>query len=795
MLRPVLNFLLLALLIPVASLPAAPAVYSGTDYRGNAREATPPAKQKQPQASGTQPPPTGTQPPANGELPPNIRHISMHDGLPTNQVLGCLIDNQGLLWIQTQSGLCVYDGQSLDCDLNISPILGSGLLIQDRRGRLWWYANDTPELRLYFYDGQQLRHTETFRSSDRPHHFFYNLLSMQGVMPGQMPEPEEVAAFLGRIDQTQPPGMFLKKALELGESIPDSLQRSDLLYLYLFRKNRHLLMDRTRQICRVYSQDWHLLAEKTMQNDKTLLLQYLLQYFGYREPLEFVRKMDFQDDFDTDFGGIHTSQWAEANALIGLARTPRPYFLQSDLRRAGFRFVKKTARGFETIWDKVPESTRHVLLSAGGEAFFSSDKGLHILRLEAGDAGGAGDAGLFHVKNQGAEAGRLREPGLAAQASAGEAFPPDPPEARGTRGPAVLVAAANGKAIRFDRQHSPELRSQGPVLELKTRLAHCLMHNALTEYSIDGGEWRAFDAGRGLRLDNMPHGTHHIRLRALAAGTKNPEITTVRATVSLPLWERTNIRSAALALTALLLLTGGWLLYRRYHRRQKLRSLETQINRTKLMTVQTQLNPHFLFNAMISLQNSIRNKSSEEAQDQLQQLSALIRKVLVLNKRSEDRAELSELLIPLEEEITLLRDYVELENKQRDPRFTFHIDIDPAVLAGKPSVPPLMLQPFVENAIIHGISAIDRGAIFVKIKREGEWIDYLIEDNGIGRRQAETLKQQRSAHFKSRGGEILRKRFELLRALGYKTKLSISDRDGGGTSVNIKAPPQLNIHF
>lgn len=719
----------------------------------------------------------------------------MHDGLPTNQVLGCLIDNNGLLWIQTQSGLCVYDGQSLDCDLKINPFMAANLLIQDKRGRLWWYMNDSPELKLSVYDGQQLRHTETFRSSDQPHHFFYNMLSMQGVMPDQMPEPDRIAAFLDGIDPSQPPGIFLKKALELGKSIPDSLQRTELLYLYLFHKNRHLLMDKSRGICRIYSPDWRLLGEEANHNGKVLLLQYLLQYFGHRDQLEFVRKLDFQGDFDTGFGGIHNSHWAEVNALLGHARTPRPYFLQSDLRRAGFRFVKKTAGGFETIWDKVPESTRQVLLSATGEAYFSSDKGLHILRLEAEDAGGAGGAGLFHVKNQGAEAGRRPDPELAAEAGAEDAFPPNPPAAQGARGPAVLVAAANGEVLRFDRQRSLELRTQGPVLELKTRLAHGLGHNALTEYSIDGGEWKAFDVGLGLRLENMPHGSHHIRLRALAAGTNKPEITTVRAAVNLPLWERTNIRSAALVLTALLLLTGGWLIYRRYHRRQKLRSLETQINRTKLMTVQTQLNPHFLFNAMISLQNSIRNKSSEEAQDQLQQLSALIRKVLVLNKRSEDRAELSELLIPLEEEITLLRDYVELENRQRDPRFTFHIDIDPAVLAGKPSVPPLMLQPFVENAIIHGISAIDRGAIFVKIKREGEWIDYLIEDNGIGRRQAETLKQQRSAHFKSRGGEILRKRFELLRALGYKTKLSISDREGGGTSVNIKAPPQLNIHF
>ena len=157
MLRPVLKFLLLALLVPVAKLPAALAVHSGADDRSIARETVAPANRKQPPAKGTLTALNETQPPASGELPPNIRHISMHDGLPTNQVLGCLIDNQGLLWIQTQSGLCVYDGQSLDCDLNISPIVGSGLLIQDRRGRLWWYANDTPELRLSFYDGQQLR--------------------------------------------------------------------------------------------------------------------------------------------------------------------------------------------------------------------------------------------------------------------------------------------------------------------------------------------------------------------------------------------------------------------------------------------------------------------------------------------------------------------------------------------------------------------------------------------------------------------------------------------------------------
>lgn len=354
--------------------------------------------------------------------------------------------------------------------------------------------------------------------------------------------------------------------------------------------------------------------------------------------------------------------------------------------------------------------------------------------------------------------------------------------------PRILIDQVNEYFVAQETLLHPEVRVRGDRVIVHYRIQGTLASRAKALYRLDGDhEWRPAGVNGDLLLDGLSHGRHRIELRAdLPGWTQEPFLSVLTLDVDIPFFQRPGPQRLALlaGLGLLVLAMGG--AYQQWRSRRVMRRLQDRIGRARLGMIQAQLNPHFLFNAMVSLQNSIRNRSRDEASDQLVRLSRLIRQVLDFSANSgKDKDAIS--LTPLDQELALLQDYVRMEQEQRDPGFTFILDLDPDVKDENPAVPPLLIQPFVENAILHGLSPLRRaGMIRVAISRpDARTLRYLIEDDGVGRAAASAGKTARPGERRSLGISLMEERISILGDLGLPCRLQIADRDSGGTIVEI----------
>lgn len=244
----------------------------------------------------------------------------------------------------------------------------------------------------------------------------------------------------------------------------------------------------------------------------------------------------------------------------------------------------------------------------------------------------------------------------------------------------------------------------------------------------------------------------------------------------------------------LLLILIFTFLYQR-QRTQKQRALERadavhKMAELELQSLRAQLNPHFMFNSLNAIQELILMEDNERSHTYLSRFSKLIRILL-------DNA--SQPFIPLKKEIDFLELYLSLE-KLRIPDLQYKIEIDPGIDTGHISVPNMMLQPYIENAIWHGLSPkTNDKKLALSIYRENGAVKYVIEDNGIGRKKASELKGLYRKEHKSKGMELLTKRFKLLSdEFGSDIKTVITDlpKDGntGGTRVTISVPKVLSAY-
>jgi LytS/YehU family sensor histidine kinase len=170
--------------------------------------------------------------------------------------------------------------------------------------------------------------------------------------------------------------------------------------------------------------------------------------------------------------------------------------------------------------------------------------------------------------------------------------------------------------------------------------------------------------------------------------------------------------------------------------------------------LQSMMNPHFIFNSLGSIQNYLLQKKSGEAGLYLSQFARLIRQNLnAINAAS----------INLEEEIDRLKNYLDLEKLRMENKFDYNIEVDENVEADEVQIPSMIIQPFVENAIWHGIAPLEKkGMIIIKFRLLSERsLRIIIEDNGIGMKQSATYSIKTEKHL-NLGMEMTRKRLELL---------------------------------
>ena len=312
--------------------------------------------------------------------------------------------------------------------------------------------------------------------------------------------------------------------------------------------------------------------------------------------------------------------------------------------------------------------------------------------------------------------------------------------------------------------------------------------NTKYRYKLEGinEEWVNNESNELVSFSNIPPGEYTLLLNATNNdGLWNKTPVQFRINVVAAFWETTWFR----ILCAALLFGLAWLLYHlRVNELKRTSALKEQISKVEAKALKLQMNPHFLFNSLNAIDNYILKNEKIKASDYLSKFSKLMRQILDYSEQGH---------ITLTQELETLELYINMEQLRFQERFDYNFNIESAVNTSKVKVPPLILQPFVENAIWHGLMHLeDGGELNIDILEIGDTIKCIIDDNGIGRKKAEEINTKSVTKHKSFGMRITEKRLALnndLNKVGASVKVIDKYHDDGasaGTSIELNFPSQ-----
>ncbi|MBX7051758.1 MAG: histidine kinase [Flavobacteriales bacterium] len=222
---------------------------------------------------------------------------------------------------------------------------------------------------------------------------------------------------------------------------------------------------------------------------------------------------------------------------------------------------------------------------------------------------------------------------------------------------------------------------------------------------------------------------------------------------------RRNIIIISLGILLLFAFLFSWILYRN----TKARRRSEQI--IALQNMVGQMNPHFIFNALNSVNEYVAKNDEREANRFITSFSKLMRRVLDDSGRT---------FISLADEWDMLSVYLQLENSRFPDKFRYDWDIDPNLLSGEIYLPPMMIQPLAENAIWHGLRYRENsGLLVIRMRVVDEKLFVILEDNGVGIHQSSMLKTQNQQQQKSHAIANMKKRIDVLNEL-YHCEISLT---------------------
>lgn len=198
-----------------------------------------------------------------------------------------------------------------------------------------------------------------------------------------------------------------------------------------------------------------------------------------------------------------------------------------------------------------------------------------------------------------------------------------------------------------------------------------------------------------------------------------------------------------------------WFIARRIKQEQAKAATQNRINELEQQALRSQMNPHFIFNCLNSIQNFLLHNDFEKTNEYLSSFAHLIRQTLDNSSRES---------ISLSSEIRYLNSYLDLESMRFAHSFQHSVSIDPLIDSDNTHIPPMILQPYVENSIRHGLRYRQEGAGSVKIKfeRRGNTLLCIVEDNGVGRKKAGELKSFMHVEYQSKGMRLTAERIEAM---------------------------------
>lgn len=312
------------------------------------------------------------------------------------------------------------------------------------------------------------------------------------------------------------------------------------------------------------------------------------------------------------------------------------------------------------------------------------------------------------------------------------------------------------------------------------------------EWMLEGSDqdWSKRSAKNSITYSSLPPGEYIFKVRAYNEDLipNDPPLQMSFCILS-PIWQRWWF------ITGCILLLSGIIglffrsrlnkIRRKAKAQQDRLEMEKNLIQLEQKALQLQMNPHFIFNALNTVQSLFMNKEQNAARQLLSKFAKLMRSILE-NSRTQR--------IPLQKEIDLLDNYLAIEQFSRPGKFDYQIVVDPALDPEEVNIPPMMIQPFVENAIIHGVNHLKSGGLIeLNFQKEKDQLLCTVRDNGVGRIAAEKLKEQNARKHKSIALEVTKERLEFLNQSNSNKSLIIRDLNENngrdtGTEVLIRLP-------
>ena len=298
------------------------------------------------------------------------------------------------------------------------------------------------------------------------------------------------------------------------------------------------------------------------------------------------------------------------------------------------------------------------------------------------------------------------------------------------------------------------------------------------------------DGRHQVEYRKLPPGTYTLTVKGYNSfGTSTQDSLTITI---IPAWFQTLFFkvfsvSFILALTSLIIYIRYKGISHRHQMEKKLLTIQNELIQSQKFALRSQMNPHFIFNSLNSIQNFVLKNEVDAANYYLSNFSILMRRVLEYSQFN---------LINLDEEIQLIDLYIKMEKLRFSNKFDVLVDVDPEIDVHSVKIPPMLLQPYLENAILHGLQLIKhKGLLHVRFIDQVNNMAIEIRDNGIGRTRAKEIRAKQM--HKSKGLINIEKRIQLYNKINPDPiEVTITDLyendQPAGTLVKLIIPYELD---
>ncbi len=333
------------------------------------------------------------------------------------------------------------------------------------------------------------------------------------------------------------------------------------------------------------------------------------------------------------------------------------------------------------------------------------------------------------------------------------------------------------------RKNSPEFRFTAVSLTDPSKIRY-----AYRLKEIDSN-W-TYSNTRSVNFNFLPAGQYTFEVKACNNNNIWSQALTYHFTIQAPFWQTWWFRGLVLLIIGLLV----FMLFRRRINAIKTKTaIRQQMTELEAKALRAQMNPHFIFNCLNAIQELIVTKNFTEAYQYLSHFSKLLR--MVLNNSEKN-------FIPLSSELEVNSLYLQLESLRFKQSFSYEIVVEPQIEEETTYVPSLLLQPFLENAIWHGLMHKEgEKKLTLTFREEGDHLVCIIDDNGIGRERSNEIKAGKigAIHFESKGMTLSQQRIDMLNhQLEENLSIAIEDKkdekgNATGTTVRIMIPKQTTF--